>query len=257
METRLIILDEVESTQDAARDMALAGEPEGLAVMALKQTRGRGRLGRSWISPGGKNLALSWILRPALPPEEAALLGLLASISVAETIEAQGVAGVTLRWPNDVMAGDRKIAGILLDARVTGEQPEFVIVGVGLNINSSLDDFPTELHEQITSLFLCTGKEWDIEAAAHSLLERMGALYDRTKKEGCGFITALWKTRWEDQGRMLTCNGITGLAEGLAADGALLLRTADGLLVRVTSGEASPSGIHDGGRGLVSPVAQS
>jgi biotin-(acetyl-CoA carboxylase) ligase len=68
----------------------------------------------------------------------------------------------------------------------------------------------------------------------------MGALYARTKKEGCGFITALWKTRWEDQGRMLTCNGITGVAEGLGADGALLLRTADGLLVRVMSGEASP-----------------
>ena len=105
MNRRLIIVQKAESTQDLAREMALSGEPEGVAVMALEQTGGRGRENRVWVSPPGKNIALSLLLRPAMDPADAPLLGLMASIAVAETIEGFGVGPGQLKWPNDVLVG--------------------------------------------------------------------------------------------------------------------------------------------------------
>jgi len=106
---RLIIVQEAESTQDLAREMALNGEPEGTAVMALRQTRGRGRAGHSWISPAGKNLALSVVVRPPVRPHEAPLLGFIAAIAVAEALERRGVERALLKWPNDVFVHRRKL----------------------------------------------------------------------------------------------------------------------------------------------------
>jgi BirA family transcriptional regulator, biotin operon repressor / biotin---[acetyl-CoA-carboxylase] ligase len=240
MNARLIIYPEVESTQDAARELVLAGEPEGTAVMALKQTRGRGRSGHSWVSPSGKNLALSLILRPAIPPADAALLGLLASIAVAETVEAMGVKLATLKWPNDVWVHEKKIAGILPEANLTAKSVDFVIIGVGLNVNTDTDDFPVELRESVTSVFLETGRRSGLEYAARLLLESMGLLYARVSEEGCGFVPRLWQTRWAHEGAKVMVQDAEGIAIGIAPDGAMIIETQDGKLTRVTSGEALP-----------------
>jgi BirA family biotin operon repressor/biotin-[acetyl-CoA-carboxylase] ligase len=245
MQGRLIIVQEAESTQDLARDLAERSESDGLAIMALHQTRGRGRLGRYWISPPGKNLALSLILRPALAPVEGVLLGLLGSIAAAATIEDRGVPTAELRWPNDVMVRGRKIAGILSEARIQGSVLEYVIIGIGMNVNTVISDFPSELRPSVTSLFMCTGAKWGIEEIARSFLEHMEALSRRVKSEGCAFIPALWENRWAHRGQLLRRDGITGLAEGLDSDGALLLRTDDGRLLRITSGEPVPLDAHD------------
>jgi len=245
MDTRLIIREEAESTQDLARDLAVRGESEGLAVMALSQTGGRGRVGRAWVSPRGKNLALSLILRPDLDPDEAMLLGLSASIAAAETLEEKGVVRADLKWPNDVLVRGLKIAGILPEARVNGNRLEFVIIGVGINVNAEESDFPPDLRTSATSLFMSTGKRADLEDVALSFLARAGALYDRIKREGCGFIPALWETRWAHKGRMLTRDDQRGRAEGLDGDGALLLRTGGGRLLRIYSGEVEPARFED------------
>ncbi len=237
MSGRLIVYAEAESTQDLAKELALNGEPEGTAVMAFKQTKGRGRSGHSWVSPPGKNLALSQILRPRLAPSEAGLLGLLASIAVAETCEQLGVAGIELRWPNDVLVKGRKIAGIISEANMDDRTIRFVIMGIGLNVNAEPTDFPLEFRHAATSLLLCTGNAWDVKETARLLLERIDTLYERVKEEGCGFIPALWETRWAHRGRTLNYNGVVGVGEGVGAEGALLLRTGDGSLYRVTSGE--------------------
>ena len=134
--TKLIVYEEVASTQDIARKLAQEGDPGPVAVMALRQTSGRGRSGRSWISPPGKNLALSVLLKPKLAPQEAPLMGLLASLAVAAALDAKGVPSVALKWPNDVLVEGRKIAGILPEASVKGNTLEFVIIGIGLNVNS-------------------------------------------------------------------------------------------------------------------------
>jgi BirA family biotin operon repressor/biotin-[acetyl-CoA-carboxylase] ligase len=241
MNKRLIVLDEVESTQDVAKRMALAGEPEGVAVMALSQSRGRGRLGHSWLSPRGRNIALSLILRPDLRPSEAALLGLLVSIAVAETVEAEGVSRAGLRWPNDVLVDGKKIAGILSEALLDSAAIQFVVIGIGLNVNSRCSDFPDDLATPVTSLFMCTGLELPLERVANDLMDRIDCLYERAKQQGCAYITPLWESRWVHRSLRLTHEGTSGIGLGLAADGALLLEEDNGRVQRVTSGEVHPA----------------
>jgi BirA family biotin operon repressor/biotin-[acetyl-CoA-carboxylase] ligase len=240
METRLIIHQEAESTQDLAKAMALRGEPEGAAVMALKQTGGRGRLGHTWISPAGKNLALSLLLRPRIPPDEIPLLGLMAAIAVAETVEGQGISRVELKWPNDVLVSGKKMAGILPEASVIGGSVSYVIMGVGLNVNSEISDFPPELQGSVTSLLICTSRQWDLVNTAKELLDHMKKLYDRVHSEGSRFIPRLWSERWAHLGRTFTCNGVAGIGHGISEDGSLALRTREGQIIYVTSGMMDP-----------------
>lgn len=240
METRLIVMDEAASTQDVVREAAERGEPEGLAVMALVQTRGRGRFGRSWISPHGRNLALSLLLRPKLEPRDAAVLGMMLSIPAAEIVEEHGVRIARLRWPNDVIVNEKKIAGILPEARVTGSAVEYVILGIGININARLADFPPDLRGSVTSLLVETGHESDLDSVARGLLVRTERIYDRVTKEGTRFVLDLWQARWAHRGAVLVRDRLVGRAEGLDADGALLLRTDEGGLHRIHAGEALP-----------------
>jgi len=234
---RLVTVQEAGSTQDLAKDMALNGEPEGTAVMALNQTQGRGRAGHGWVSPPGRNLALSLILRPELDAAYAPLLGLLASIAVAHTVESCGVRGVALKWPNDVLAESRKIAGILPEAVMEGGRIRFVIMGIGLNVNAQQADFHPDFPIPATSLLLCTGREWNLKEIAGGLLGEIGALYNRALIEGPGFVAGMWETWWPHRGNVLTWGKISGTAEGLDPDGALRLRSFDGTVSRVTGGE--------------------
>lgn len=238
---RLIIVQEAESTQDLAREMALCGEPDGTAVMALKQTRGRGRAGRAWISPDGKNLALSLLLRPRVPPRDAPLLGFIAAIAVAEALELQGVERATLKWPNDVLVQGKKIAGILSEASIKGSLVEFAVIGIGLNVNAELTDFPPELRDVLTSLVLHTGSPCDLPQMANLILERFGTLYGRMSAEGGGMVRALWEGRWANKGESVRWQGITGKAEGILDDGSLVLRTDDGLIRHVAAGDVEPA----------------
>jgi len=237
---RLIIYPEVTSTQDVARGLALDGEPEGTAVMAINQTGGRGRSGRVWVSPPGKNLALSIILQPKVGPSDAALLGLLTAVAVARTCEDLGAVEPGLKWPNDVLVGGRKIAGILPEAVLHGREVQFVIRGVGLNVNAEESDFPADFRASATSLLLCSGTRWDLEETARTLLKRHEDLYDRSRAQGCGFVPSLWGTLWAHKGSMLMHDGVRAEAVGIAADGALVLRTPDGRLDHVRSGEVLP-----------------
>lgn len=237
MFARLIIHEQLRSTQDSARELALKSEPEGAAVMALEQTGGRGRSGHSWISPPGKNLALSLLLRPAIDPAEAALLGMMASIAAVQTIEACGVATAELKWPNDVLVNGRKIAGILSEAALTSRTVEYVIIGIGLNVNSEETDFPPDLQDSITSIFLSSGVRQDLEETARLFLREMDILYERVRREGCSFIPGLWDTRWAHRNSFVIRDGVRYKAEAIGPDGSLVVLTESGQLRRFTSGQ--------------------
>ncbi len=239
MEPKLIIRDKVSSTQDFARELVLKGEPEGTAVLAMEQDKGRGRLGRAWASPPGKNIALSMIVRPKLPPAQAALLGLLTSIAVADVLDAAGLASATLKWPNDVLVNGKKIAGILSEANLSNNRVEYVIIGVGLNLNTDLVDFPPELRPLVTSFLIETGRKADLVETAQSLLSNVAALRHRVDLEGPEFIPKLWEVRWAHKGLPVVVRDIEGTAESLDADGSLMVRRA-GQLIRVNSGEVFP-----------------
>jgi BirA family transcriptional regulator, biotin operon repressor / biotin---[acetyl-CoA-carboxylase] ligase len=245
MNYKLIILPELESTQDHARQLALLGEPDGTAVMTLRQTKGRGRMGRAWVSPPERNLALSLILRPNLAPSQAAMLGLAASIAVAEAIETMGIARAELKWPNDVLVASKKIAGILPEAHLNTDRINFVIMGIGLNVNLELDDLPVELHDTATSIFLETGQMIDLEACAETLLQIWQILYTRIIRDGIEFVPGLWSTRWAHLGARVAVKGAGGILHALDIDGSLIVRLDDKTFIRVSSGEIEPLGSAD------------
>ncbi len=237
---RLIIVEEAPSTQDIAYEMALRGATEGVAVMALRQTSGRGRLGRLWSSPAGKNLALSLILRPSCDPGSAPLYGLMAAVATIETVQSYcPEAVVQVKWPNDVIVSDKKIAGILPQAHVSDRTIEFVIIGLGLNVNSTRDDFPEEIAGNVTSMAILSGRNFSLEEIAHSFLNQMNRLYDHSRKDGFQSALEIWNSKWAHRGHHVNRDGIQGTAVGINETGALLIMTRNHGLVNLSSGEVN------------------
>src|SRR5512145_2072069 len=145
--------EELGSTNDRAKELADEGAEHGEVVVAEAQTAGRGRRGRSWASPARRNLYFSVVLRPELPPTRAAEITLVASVAICDALRQAGVeAGI--KWPNDLLASGRKIAGILTELAAEPEQVQWVVLGVGVNVNARREDFPEELRGEATSLLL-------------------------------------------------------------------------------------------------------
>lgn len=144
-------LQETTSTNDVVKGLALDGAPEGTVVTAACQTGGRGRHGRSWVSPPGKGLFYSILLRPDWPAAEAPRLGILMGVAVYRLLQEAGIPNLSIKWPNDVQAAGRKIAGILVEPRISGGRIEFAVAGIGVNVGYEQSDFPPELQGRVTS----------------------------------------------------------------------------------------------------------
>ena len=236
------------STNDIAAARARAGEPAGLVVAADEQTVGRGRLGRTWHSPAGDNLAFSVLLRPTRPAAEIPPLTLLAGAAVAEALRPLGVTP-RLKWPNDVELVDgagrpRKVAGILTEMASAGDSAEHVVVGIGVNVNG--DDFPPELADRAISLRRALGRAVDraeLLAAVLGALERLYADFERRGAVAAVEAFAAHATL-PDRCRVGTPGRpgefLEGVALGLDPDGALRLRDDGGRVHRVISGELLP-----------------
>ena len=160
--------DSLDSTNLRAEQRAREGAPQGTIVLADRQTAGRGRLGRSFFSPGQRSLYLSVILRPACPPEEVHQAVFAAAVAVAETVRGRVPASVPveIKWPNDVLLGGRKTSGINLPAHVEGGRVNWAILGIGLNVNTAASEFPAELREIATRLSIAAGSPLDRVAVA-------------------------------------------------------------------------------------------
>lgn len=164
---RVEVLDMVASTQDVAREKALAGAPEGTAVLALGQTYGRGRRGRAWRSDPSAGLYLSVLLRPSWPAADAGWLSLLATLALARGLEAQGLRDARIHQPNDLYVGGAKLAGVLIEPTLAAGRIEFAVVGVGLNLAQRREDWRgTELEGRATSCWMEGVRLGVAEAAA-------------------------------------------------------------------------------------------
>ncbi len=246
-----------DSTNRVAKELARNGAAEGTLVIADSQTGGRGRLNRQWLAPAGSSLLMSLVFRPRLTPLQTARVTMVCSLAIADAIEELTALRVQLKWPNDVVIGGRKLAGILCELGLQANQLDFVVVGMGVNVNLDFQDelqqYPADnapdtaqaslrsLPARSTSLSQELGQPLARLHLLHTLLPRIERRYDRLK---AGWIpNDEWKQRLETLHRVVTVSSdqqrITGQAEDVDADGALLLRLPDGSVTRILAGDVT------------------
>ena len=232
----------VGSTNDHAKGLAEEGATHGEVVIAEAQTSGRGRRGRAWVSPAHRNAYFSVILRPDLPPARAPELTLLASVAVCDALRQAGVqAGI--KWPNDLLAGGKKIAGILTELSAEPERVHWVVVGIGVNVNAGPEDFPPELRGEATSVAIERGEPAPRALFVAACLTALEGWLDRHDEEGFEVIRQAWRARSDTLGRevMVRTEGqeVVGVAEDIDDAGALLVRRGGrgGELRRILSGD--------------------
>ena len=235
----------VAQTGSTNRDVAAfaqEGADEGLAVVADCQTSGRGRMAREWFSPAGVNLYFSLLLRPAVEPGRAASLPLVVGLAVAEALEGLAPeARPLVKWPNDILARGRKLCGILCELQAETDRVRHIIAGVGVNVNLEPESLPAELRGRATSLKAEAGRAFSRAAVLAAVLNRLEPLYDRWRAEGLAPLAGALAARDALRGREIALEQggrrVAGVADGIQADGALRLLTAEGL-VSIYSGEA-------------------
>lgn len=237
---------EVDSTNKWAKELAIYGASEGTVAIAETQTKGRGRLDREWFSPTG-GLWFSLILRPNLSPTEAVKLTLVAGLAVAKVLREMFDLRAETKWCNDVLVNGRKVCGVLAEMNTTSEIVNFVVVGVGVNVNFDVENvFPEQLKEVATSLEKELGRKVKLEKLFRALLERLESLYELFVKEGFNPILEEWKNYAGFLGCKVEVTVPTGEMSGLASDvdpeGALVLKLEDGTVKRVFVGDVSLQG---------------
>ncbi len=238
---QIVLYKEIESTNTAAMRLAAEGAPEGTLILAEAQTKGRGRMGRTWYSPKGLNLYLSLILRPSCTARQAPWLGLAAAVAVSETIEKQVGLRARVKWPNDIEISSRKVAGILSELAVARECVESLILGIGVNLNMEAKDLPAELSSIATSLKIEGGRTVERIRFLQELLATLEAWYGIFRKSSLEEIRKSYLARFDLLGQPVWVQQaggrIQGRVMGLSPEGALRLRRPDGTEIAIQSGE--------------------
>lgn len=235
---------EVGSTNDLAVSLALDGAPEGSCVMADGQTKGRGRLGRSWLSIPGKGIYMSLILRPDISPKQAPQLTLLAAIVLAETLNSLYGIKARVKWPNDVVVKEKKIAGILAESQIEPQKVRFVVIGIGINVHQTEEDFSDgSFRYPPTSIKLELGK--GKEVARQEIVWEFLSNFERSYES---YLSQGWET-WGKKlielsmllGRYVIIDTgdekIEGLACGFSSEGSLLLQLQSGEEKAILAGD--------------------
>ena len=225
----VVHLDVTGSSNDVARELAAAGTRAGTVVLAEEQTAGRGRQGRSWVAPRGRALTLSVVVRGASD-----LLPLATGVAVCEACEQVAPVRCAVKWPNDVWVDERKLAGILIEAR---PQEDWAVVGIGLNVQTAAEELPAELRATATSLRIATGAEVGREAVLDALLEALAGRLDASAEE----VLTAYRTRDALHGRMIEWEvdgqRRAGEAQGVDDAGNLVVFTLEGERVTLAAGE--------------------
>ena len=229
------------STNDIAKRLALDGAPDGTVVLADQQLQGRGRQGRSFASPAGVGIYMSLMLRPRVEISILPQLTLVAAVATAEAIEETGSLSVELKWPNDIILEKKKAGGILTESLIQPGLPPAAVIGIGINVNTALDHFPSELRDKVTSLALATGRFVPRLRLAAAILGHFEPLYDTFQQKGLAPVLPRWLHYGRVAGKPVRCTTERGVEEGVAlgldVDGALLVRSHEGPRIRVVSGE--------------------
>jgi len=235
------VFEETTSTNDVIEKLARDGVAEGVVVFAESQTRGRGRLGRKWMSPARKGLWFSVLLRPRLRPQETTQLTVASATALRRAIAAQAGVNAGIKWPNDVLVGGKKVAGILTELSAELDQVKYVIVGIGVDVNLNASDFPADLRKSATSLKVEAGKPIVRAELAVAILRELDADYRRITADAFAAVADEWAAHCGTLGEQVVirtgARQLRGRAEALGDDGALLLRTEHGHLERIVGGD--------------------
>lgn len=239
---RIVALETVESTNQVARRLARAGAPDGTLVLAERQTAGRGRRGRVWASPAGLGLYASFVLRPEAPgPAYGAALQLAAGVAVAEAVAVWLPRPPELLWPNDCLADGAKLAGVLVEAESDGNGLDFLVCGIGVNVNQRATDFPAELVGVATSLRRLSGAPRSRTELLARLVRAMDAWDGAVRRGGPGAVAARWlELSPSSRGghvELETEGGrVAGISAGLSPAGGLLVDVG-GAVREIVTGE--------------------
>lgn len=237
------VFQETSSTSDVLEKLAREGVREGLVVFAESQTRGRGRLGRQWVSPPGRGIWFSALLRPALRPQAATRLTVAAATALARAIRREVPLRPEIKWPNDIMIHGRKVAGVLTELSGELDSVRHVTLGIGINANLDRDDLPAHLHASATSLKLELGRTVDRASLAAALLQELDDAYACIADDRFAGLADEWSAQCTTLGRAVSVvtgnRRIVGHAESLDSEGALLVRTQYGRLERIVGGDVT------------------
>lgn len=236
--------ESLDSTNIEAKRLAEEGAIHGTGVIADNQTGGRGRLGKKWHTVGGKGLYCSIIIRPEIGLEDYPKLTLVAGLAVSEALYELCGLRAQLKWPNDIFFQGKKCAGILAESSPLSleEKERFAVIGIGINVNQALLDFPADLQQTVTTLYRETGKKFDIETVFVSVRQQVLFYIENMEKNGFRPILSEWCKYDYLLGKGMECvdvegKVIKGVALGPDENGVLRLRTAGGDVVEVLSGD--------------------
>ena len=236
---------ETDSTNLWIKRLAKEGASEGTLALAEFQSAGRGRLGRSWEVPEGTSVMMSILLRPKFEPQYAPTLTLVMGMAVAKAVKNLGF-DVSIKWPNDVVVSHKKICGILTEMGVRDGKIDYAVIGVGINVN--IREFPEEMADKATSLYLESGKEFDRSQIPGLVMEAFEEYYEKFAatcdlsglKEEYESILA----NYNQPVRVLAKEPYEGVARGITDGGELLVEKTDGPIVAVSAGEVSVRGLY-------------
>jgi BirA family biotin operon repressor/biotin-[acetyl-CoA-carboxylase] ligase len=247
-ETKIIgrdiqVFEQTTSTNDVAEKLARDGVKEGAVVFAESQTRGRGRLGRAWLSPAHKGLWFSVLLRPHLHPQETTQLTVISATALRRAIKTVAGLSAEIKWPNDLLLGGKKVAGILTEMSAEMDRVRHVILGIGVDVNQGAEEFPPELRKTATSLKMESGREISRAELAVEILRELDFDYARIGAGKFSEVADEWEAACATIGRDVTVHvgdrRFRGHAESLDDDGALLIRTEHGHLERIIGGDVT------------------
>jgi BirA family transcriptional regulator, biotin operon repressor / biotin---[acetyl-CoA-carboxylase] ligase len=237
------VFEQTTSTNDVIEKLARDGAGEGAVVFAESQTQGRGRLGRTWISPARKGLWFSVLLRPNLTPQAATRLTVACAVALRAAIESRTGLKAEIKWPNDILIAGKKVAGILTELSAELDRIKYVLVGIGVDVNLTAEDFSPELRAQATSLRIELGKPVVRIELAAAILRELDRQYGRMLDGQFSSVADEWESHCSTLGQRLVIQvgqrRWCGRAESLGEDGALLLRTDHGHLERIVGGDVT------------------
>ena len=246
MENNVVHYEEIDSTNTETRRLSLKGVEQGLVVMAEKQIAGKGRRGRTWESPAGENLYFSILLRPELSPQKAPMLTLIMAYSVAKVLLDEGLP-VQIKWPNDLVLSKKKVCGILTEMHLQGSRVEDVVIGVGINVNTT--KFPKEIQDKATSIYMETGNKLTRDLLLQKVLAEFQEQYEEfLNVQDLSLLKESYNQILINRNQEVMVLEPGGMykaeALGINETGELVVKKADGDIESVFAGEVSVRGLY-------------